>query len=447
MAILHLKSTNPDLSYILMKNPTSGAQLKKHKKGYLIGFYPLINDKLNESEYIIAFKDNPLECSYKEHEKAQFEYISNNQYNDARFINDAISEMLLSAREEKKTGEWDSNEFEHEMFISAVETNERALSLFQRHYKNIEISWEEISKNNFRVNFKTKSKLSYLLKFATVFSLFTSLEGNSNFIYIEDHLASKYVRLLNDIDAPYFIRYIFKISMLRSFNRFNEFKDVLGTDLMTFEFGDTHTQRMDFIAKLLLNSMPNGSKEYKYKNNILDIGAGYDFRYLKMIYPTIENSNVIYYAIERDEDAYEKINARIKTNGWRNVRLYKTYEEFQKDYTGEELNVICTEVLEHNEKQDAINLVRNLIVDLAYNMMIFTVPNKNFNEYYFEDENQFRHDDHKWEPTQIECEEFINDCVKELSVMKISKGLFGDTVRDINGNFATPSQYFIIHKN
>ena len=51
-----------DLSYIIFKNPNSGVVLKSIRKGVAYGFYP----KDQKDKYVIYFRDNCEEISYKE---------------------------------------------------------------------------------------------------------------------------------------------------------------------------------------------------------------------------------------------------------------------------------------------------------------------------------------------------------------------------------------------
>ena len=51
MCLLKIKSTNPNFSFIIYKNPKTGMQIKSIRQGFGYGFFP--ND--SENKYIIFF--------------------------------------------------------------------------------------------------------------------------------------------------------------------------------------------------------------------------------------------------------------------------------------------------------------------------------------------------------------------------------------------------------
>lgn len=59
MAIVQLRSTNPQLSFIIRKNPQSGMQLRPVRQGIAYGWYS------DEATYNVYFKDADNEVSYK----------------------------------------------------------------------------------------------------------------------------------------------------------------------------------------------------------------------------------------------------------------------------------------------------------------------------------------------------------------------------------------------
>lgn len=445
MALLTLKSDNPQFSYCIVANPSSPLSVKTFKKGAFYGYY------INEQEYAVLFRDNIAaeQNTYKAHPDAAYEYLSINEYADARFINNAINRMFHTAY----TGSEYDVVGNNSMTVFGVETNERVLSLFQKFFTQDTFEYETIGTKCFKVTISVNNTMSYLLKLGTVFSLFASIEGNDNFIYIEDDLTDKYINLLKDLNAPYFIRYVFKISMLRSEKRFEKIKPILEANTshpMTFTFGDTHKARMDYIYNLIkYNGMQGLTDEEKKKYvrphlPIVDIGTGYDFRYLKMLQKEMAYEGQTYYAIERDEDAYEKIKARVKSNAMDNVKLFRTFDEFLEQYNGEEVNVICTEVLEHNEKDEALKLFRTVLEKVNYSKAIFTTPNSEFNAFYNFEEGQIRHDDHKWEPTAKEFHEFVRT-VTANEPYNVHFYNVGDLVT-VDNKVISPTQLVLIKK-
>ena len=74
MAFLQIKSNNPDISYVLLKNPASGMQIKSVRKGTAFGYYD------TDTSFNVYFKDSETEVSYKSHPDEDFEYMNQLEY-------------------------------------------------------------------------------------------------------------------------------------------------------------------------------------------------------------------------------------------------------------------------------------------------------------------------------------------------------------------------------
>lgn len=393
MAIMHLKSTNDNLSFVLQKNPASGMFIKNCRAGLLFAFFPKFGGVSSKTEYVIHFRDSADEISYKRHPDENFEYLNSSKYNDARFINDAIQEILHSARE----GKGDSATYDvpanHEIVFTLCETQYKTIDIFKRYFQDVEITSTEVSKDNYSLSFKSNEpmKLQRLLMVVNLFGVFAWL-NSPTYSYFTEDLVKKYVRIANEIDAPYFIKYLIKVRMCRSESKFITMKEELEKSnrySIKMDAGDTHDMRISWIKLLIDCTRP-----------IVDIGTGIDFRYLKIFAPRLKDANLMYYAIERDDDAYERISAALKNRGLEDtVMVFKSLEEFldyKNDYLGNEIfDVLCTEVLEHNEYNDAQALVKKVKSSIKHNKFILTLPNAEFNQFYGIE--GFRHDDHKWE--------------------------------------------------
>jgi hypothetical protein len=413
MAILRIKSDNPDLSYVLQKNPFSGLFLKSVKQGVMFGYFPTINGQLVTNEYVIYFKDASDEISYKKHEDESFEYLNASKYNNARFINDAIQELMHAAREKPDPRDVP---FYHEISVNLVETHFKTVDIFQRYFPEVKIISEEVSKDNYRLKFETNQAMTFqrLLQIVNLFSIFASLNSH-DYIYITEDLIRKYVRIANEIDAPYFIKYLIKIRMARSEKKFNSLKEELEKSnryKIDMVHGDTHDMRIAWIRERLLTKHWKDDKNYYFTMDrpVVDIGTGIDHRYLKIFAPILQAQGMKYYAIERDYDARERIKAGLRNrNLEETVELFESIEEFLEFYnTVEErptVDVICTEVLEHNEHCDACDIMDLVHEKINYRRFIVTVPNEDFNVHY--GLTGFRHDDHKWEANVTRLMELI----------------------------------------
>jgi hypothetical protein len=403
--------------------------LRPNRAGYLFGYFPLKDGVTVENEYCIYFKDTSDVISYREHPKdEQFEYLSASKYNDARFITDAIQELLHTAREGVvlKEGETDYDVPSlHTMTVNLIGTDYKTFDIFKRYFTDIEIETTEVSKNNFKTTFSNKvpQTFSYFLSLVNLFAIFAVL-NSENYTYITDEMIKKYLRFINKIDAPYFIRYLFKIRMLRGETKYKNNIEVLQQTekyKIQMEFGDTHDMRINYVKNNLAIDLP-----------IVDIGAGIDFRYMKAYTEHLQDAGLPYYVIEIDEDARERIRAASKNRGWHNVEIFESLDDFLLQYSGERVNVLCTEVLEHNELSVAEKLVSQVVEKINYNTFVITVPNSDFNQFYGMS-TEFRHNDHKWE---MGAKDWDNFCLKALfpvasnGTTMVSSGV-GDKVDDI----------------
>lgn len=396
MAIMIIKSDNEKLSYALQKNPATGLLMKKHKQGCLFAYFPIVEGKTDEQTYVVYFKDSSEEISYKEHVDMSFEYLNNSKYNNARFVNDAIQELFYFTRENDLAEDVPAK---CSIEINLLETHFKTIDIFQRYFPAVSITHKQVSDNNYNIKFTSVGEMTMKDMFLTVnlFGIFASL-NSSDYIYITQDLVRKYIRIANDINAPYFIKYLIKIRMCRSEKNFFEFKEELeksATEEIKMLFGDTHQMRISWIKEMLDSPA----------NSIVDIGTGIDFRYLKIFAPILKTLDKKYYAIERDEDAIARIKAGIKNRALEDVvMVFESLDEFisynQTYLNGEKFDVICTEVLEHNEKEQAKKIVNKVIKNIDFDKFIVTVPNEDFNKYY--GLVGFRHDDHKWEAKEAD---------------------------------------------
>lgn len=405
MAILTVISSNKNLSFVIQKNPSTGMNVKTVKQGAMFSYYAKRNGVVNEQEYVVYFKDASDQITYKVHPDEQFEYLNTSKYNDARFINDAIQEVLHAAREGKGDSAKHDVPANQLVRVNLTNTDFKTIDIFRRYFKDIEIRSEQVSKDNFQLTFISElpMTLQYMLRVVNLFGIFAQLNSNT-YSYLTEDLVKKYTRIATEIDAPYFMRYLIKMRMCRSLNVFNNVKHELEqTSRYKIEMthGDTHTARIDWIKSNM-----------DFDHAIVDIGAGIDYRYLKFFAPKLKEKGLMYYAIDTDFDARERIKAGLKNRDLEDtVEVYESFEEFLKYHdeylTKERFNVICTEVLEHNEFVDAIALVKKVVNKIKFNQFIITVPNAEFNQFYGLE--GFRHDDHIFEPTWEEAEKMVSE--------------------------------------
>lgn len=439
MSIIKLTSENKYFSFIISKNPESGLSAKPLRKGVLFGYYT----DGDESSYNIYFKDGSDEVSFPEYEGEEFEYLNSSRYNSASFLVSAIDDMLRSA--------FKSNEFStpngikkdnggcmSTLFINMIKIkNKRYIDAFEDYFPDFKIDAELINQNNYQITIRTTKSVFELLNFTSLFGIFNAIVNNEPNFIGDDNIA-KYIRCMNIIDAPYFLRYLFKIRFIKGMNTFKRniegfgvVKDELSKNKskkIEMTFGDTWQARQMAIEERL-----------DFKNDIVDVGCG-EGKYITRFSKFMKGKK--YFAIDIDDEVRADAERRVKNKGLKDVKFYKSALEFwcSDDYEKNQvdrLDVICTEVIEHMPVEDAKVMMYD-ILGLPIDTLIVTTPDVRFNVNYFME--GMRHDDHDWEPTKLEFQKFMSECLGACSKEYTSEWFpIGDVVDGI-----TPSQGIII---
>jgi 2-polyprenyl-3-methyl-5-hydroxy-6-metoxy-1,4-benzoquinol methylase len=430
MAYLQLKSTNPNLSYLLMKNPESGMTLRSYRQGTILGWF---TPNLNDSVYNLYFKDGDDEVSFKKYED-EFEYNDTKRYNAPLFIQGAINEFFRQFTN-GDIGEFDKpNEFINEVVINQMEIfNVKYIDLIQRYYTGFEVVTEELSPKNFRITISTNRTMRDLVNYTYILSMFYHCLTGFDEVWIEEGEMGRYTKILNNLDSPYFIRYVVKSRVIRSENKFKNIKADLekcsfqNIDLV---FGDTHTQRANFIIENISGS-----------NEILDIGCNDMRSYGLKLAKRLAKTDTTYHAVDIDEDALDKAQRKVNNNALNNVVLYKHLDEFVGAEYTQKFDIILSEVFEHIELKEDTKIIKEMLAKVNFNKFIITTPNKDFNQYYQFTEDQTRLDEHVFEMSGEEFKEYFDTLLGKNNSVTYEFHNIGDTV-----NGVTPTQAVIISK-
>jgi small RNA 2'-O-methyltransferase len=409
MAIFQLRSLNPQFSFVVQKNPLSGMLLKSVRKGKAFGWFS------DDHTYNVYFKDADNEVSYPKEKEEQFEYLNVSRYNTPLFPLNVISDYFNSAS--KKLHPEDIEGIEHSITVNLVQIeNKRYLAFFRHHFPNYELEWEELAHQNYRITVKTQKTIYELLNYSNTLFLFLSLM-NRTYFDMTDDLIEKYIRNLNVIDAPFFIRYLFARNVLTKKDKFRRFKGSLEETTkyeIDFAFGNTATQRKDWITNHLSFNLP-----------IIDIGCGegaYTIPYSKKIAP------LFVHAIDIDEGARAKVKQKVARHELENIILYDSLDHFLDNELEEQVDVLLTEVVEHMSEEEAAELLTKTIQKLNVHKLFLTTPNRDFNQFYQID---LRHDDHKWEMNEAEFKAWLEAIIPSDGWDLFYQGI-GDKVNGIH---------------
>lgn len=393
MAIVQLKSDNPQFTFLIKKNPSGGMQLRSIRQGMAYGWYS------DDSTYNVYFKDADNGISYKRHIEETFEYLNVSRYNTPLFPLNAISEFFSAPY--KTQDSRDAEGFEHSFFINLIHV-ERIwyIDFFRKHLSDVAFDLELQAHKSYSLRVTTRRPLYYLLHVASVLCLFLSMFGDE-YLDISDEVIDKYVRSLNVIDAPFYIRSLFARNFLQTRERFKKYKaDVerTGRYAIALEFGGTALQRRDYIAKALPFDKP-----------LLDVGCGEGFYAI----PFAGKIEGMYYAVDVDEERLELVKRKADARQIDNVATFRSLDHFLETYNGEQVDVLLTEVIEHMSEEAARALVRQICEQVAFDRLIVTTPNADFNRYY--ELSGFRHEDHKWEMGMEAFRAWFSETIRELA--------------------------------
>jgi 2-polyprenyl-3-methyl-5-hydroxy-6-metoxy-1,4-benzoquinol methylase len=385
MSILQLKSSNPEFSYIIKKNPNSGMIIKSIRKGHAFGWYS------NDDTYNIYFKDAENDISYKEDKDQQFEYLNVSRYNTPLFPLNAISEFLKSTLNEQT--EQDQNGYLNVLTVNMLHIElVRYIDFFKKHYPDYNFETKHLAHKSYTLTISTNQSVYKLLNVASSLFIFLAMFGKE-YLDVSDNLIAKYIQCINVTDAPYYIRSLFVRNFLSTKARLNKFKNEIEATnkyKIDFEFGNTAQQRRNYIEKIISFNKP-----------IIDIGCGEGF-YMFPFSKRIKDHE--YHAIDTNKEIVEILEAKIKARNIKNVLTHKSVEDFLESYQEELSDVILTEVVEHLELDEAKKLIKKVYDNINFDKFIITTPNFDFNKFYDID---IRHDDHKWEMTSAEFKGWI----------------------------------------
>lgn len=397
MSIIKLKSSNPNLSHIIGKNPENGMVGQRVRKGAMFGWFP----NNNTQEYAILFQDGLNEMSYANNEDEQYEYLDRTRYSSPVIVLNAITEFYRTTL--NKPHELDSvNDYEHSLIVNLEIQKVGFVKRMLREVGIVNVTYTNMAGHYYKVEFTTKENISTLLHFVNVFCIFVAMT-NGIYMNITTSLLKKYIKSLNVIQATYYMRYLFMTKIIVSGKMFKEVKDELekldGVKL-ELQYGNTAEWRRDFVAKRI-----------NYDKPIIDIGCGEGF-YTLSFAKKLRDKPI--HAIDINPECIDKVQHRAESRNLDNVFVYNELTNYiETNDTNEKVDFLLMEVLEHMEKEDAKSLLSQ-VIKLNFDKVFISTPTKEFNKHYFNTNEETRHEDHHWEATVPEFLELI-DSVLESS--------------------------------
>jgi len=262
---------------------------------------------------------------------------------------------------------------------------------------------KEIAKKCFQVTITTRKSVHDLVNFGAFFTLMVALSRREH-VDFDENLVEKYVNIIVNVDAPYYLRYSFSKFMFRNAKSFKKMQGKLQQTKryknLELQYGDTHHQRLHN----LLNKL-------SFKNPIIDVGCNQGNNAIPL---AKRLKSFPYYAIDVDPIALAKLSHKCEEENIDNITTFTSIGNLTESGIIDNqisYDVLLTEVVEHMAVEEAQQLVNQILAQININSLIISTPNKNFNIYYGFDEERLRHPDHKWEMTREDFEQWIERIV------------------------------------
>lgn len=401
---LTITSENPYLLDILHKNPTTdfGIYAKKHRNGVMIG------NGNNSQEYQIIFQDRKNSYVPEGSNPIDFQnYCS--PLLALHICNEFFSHLLKEKNALAKTQinwlgktyeEIDTEKATIKIATFYVDSNwyRNDTFLLNKYIPGIQLT-PKIGKNfSLEIHGKNIREAINILAIVASFCQFTN--QYTEYLYIDDFFIQKQITILKNIEnLPYFVFYLFIKRLMRSPEQFNEFKPQLEAyfnDNIQFVFTDTQESRKKFICDKI-----------NFDEPILDFGCGSLQYYKKLTKMGFRKS---YWAHDAEDFEYlvDKLSEYEETQ---NLEWISNPQDLL-DFKGQ---IILSEVIEHNTKEEAIQLLEWIKNNIKFSRLFITTPNNTFNKHYAMSE-EFRHDDHDFELTKIEFETLLNNLFKGQTI-------------------------------
>lgn len=411
MAHLLIQSTNPALSFVLFKNPATQKQhaapfSKPYRKGVVRGWFGR-----DERSFALHFQDADNECSFATGRASEFEYLDQTRYASPYAPVAMIDTLLRSAVREQHPE--DRPGYRNSVKVAAIRLSRHGAAFsVARHFSDFDIELTPMTGRLASLTISAERPLFEVLNLLLVFCILQSIADREIYVELTRESLAKYIRSLNAVRAPYFVRYMFSRDAINSFDDFRVLQPELQLPGAVMNFGDTQKHRFQAIKPFF----PGGA-------HFVDIGCG-EGSYVRGFASKYET--VIAY--EQDDELRVRTQRALAGKGIRNV-------DWRSEFIVEEAipdgaHVLMTEVLEHMPLKQSASLLNHLAKQSAA-CMVFTVPNRLFNPNYAIEEGDFRHDDHDWEPDPTEFQQFMTE---NLPGWQLEFSGVGDSVASVTSS-------------
>ena len=423
MGYITIETANSDISWVLGKNPDAGMICRNLRSGVVYGWY------FTPTTYVIRFVDYTDKVSFKKNHNDEYNYLGHLQYCSPLLLSSTITELFGSSL--NKTNSKDtcvSNKITQHL----IKLNNRALGFISKlnsYVKKFKINLTQLEYHNlYRLEIESNEKMIDLLNYSYLLGILLNVLVVGFIDKPQIDQLEKIVNFMVQINVPYYPRYLIKTNLMNQ-TEFNKLKDKLETfneyKAMMY-WGNSQIQRYDFIESNI-----------SFSSDIIDFGCGEGY-YVKKILPKLSKNNK-YYAWDSNSEELDKIKYfKEKNPEYANLIIIETeielFDIFKNSSLQSKPTILLSEVFEHVKPNDIIGLINKIKLNIDFNKIIITTPDVGFNKHYSSDydktgEINMRHLDHKYEYTQKEFIDIINELFDNVKYMKKYHRV-GDTIEE-----------------
>ncbi len=400
MALCQVTSTNNALSYILRKNPATGMTVKSLRHGYVYGWFT------DPATYTAYFQDSDTEVSYPERADEAFEYLNISRFTSPLAFLGVMTTVWDSAL--KQPLPEDTAGFIHTWTATALHIPHAALiTQFTDAFPTITVTTISLAWETYQVTLTTDPSMTLhrFLNIVALLLLYAALETRQPIDWSDD-LITKYLGVLDTVDAPFYIRSRFRNQVLTSRDRFAKFQAHLQghpTKNIILAYGNTAQQRRDALKDWVTFDHP-----------IIDIGCGegaYVMAWARRL------KELPYYAVDRDPAMIDIVMRKAAKAQLTNVICATSIQDILAQEIQGSVTILLTEVLEHMPLDEARTFLTTIVQALPWAKILITTPNAEFNSFYHL--TGFRHPDHQWEFSKDEFSQWVGATIGGVSSLSL----------------------------
>lgn len=409
MAFIKLTSENEKLSFILEKNPATqalnAAPFKRNSKMY--------------SNFLWFENDNHVSLYAKylnpKNTKSKFENLDFTQYTKGEVYLQLIDNLLRTAL--NKDNELDTIPAQ----LTFTVYNHAELDYKERLPHVVKECSTKYKQSTITIEAPTVKKA---LETCCVISLITSFYDEN--YYVENDQYLKYLKFAVGLTEEYsLLRQM--VSFIKSDNLYDQARPFIETTPFDIKRPRAFDARRNFYRDEMVQKTKS--------TELLELGCG-EGNYLKSHLKQYVKVN----SIEPDEEVFVDATHMVrKIKAEETITLHNTdaMSYLNSIDTLEGIDVLLTEVLEHIEYNESITII-DKVFSLSPNKFLITLPNFEFNKYYGYQPDEFRHDDHLWEPNISEFKTLVDQLKNQYGKdYMIDDHYLGDCVKENPKNCAT----------